>query len=143
MAGASDVLLAVSRAAQERMARVLRGHNVVTVASVDQAIERISQRRFHMLILGVHFDESRMFELLRHARTDARDKRVPVLCVLEVRGGFSDVVVEGLDQSVKALMANGFLILSNFPDDERGNGRLRRIIDALIAIDGDMHQGLD
>ena len=27
-------------------------------------------------------------------------------------------------------------------DDEAGNGRIRRIIDYLILIDGDLHQGL-
>ena len=37
-----------------------------------------------------------------------------------------------------AMRANGFLDLSHFPDDEEGNTRIRRIVDYLILIDGDL-----
>ena len=57
-----------------------------------------------MVILGVLFDESRMFELLRLVRT--------------------------FDNN-----------LNKFPDDQEGNARVRRIVDYLILIDGDMHGG--
>jgi hypothetical protein len=46
--------------------------------------------------------------------------------------------VEGLDHAVKAMTANGFLDLHRFPDDDNGNSRIRRIIDYLILIDGDL-----
>jgi hypothetical protein len=36
------------------------------------------------------------------------------------------------------MTANGFLDLLNFPDDEAGNARIRRIVDYLILIDGDL-----
>ena len=52
----------------------------------------------------------------------------------------SDVAVEGLDHAVKAMTANGFLNLENIPDDEDGNARIRRIVDYLILIDGDLQQ---
>jgi hypothetical protein len=38
------------------------------------------------------------------------------------------------------MTANGFLNLENFSDDEKGNARLRRIVDYLILIDGDLQQ---
>jgi hypothetical protein len=38
------------------------------------------------------------------------------------------------------MTANGFLNLENFPDDNAGNARLRRIVDCLILIDGDLQQ---
>jgi hypothetical protein len=55
----------------------------------------------------------------------------------------SDVAIEGLDHAVKAMLANAFLNLQKFPDDEAGNARVRRIIDYLILIDGDMHGGFE
>jgi hypothetical protein len=35
-------------------------------------------------------------------------------------------------------MANGFLNLMHFPDDDEGNARIRRIVDYLILINGDL-----
>jgi hypothetical protein len=55
----------------------------------------------------------------------------------------SDVAIEGLDHAVKAMLANAFLNLRKFPDDGSGNARVRRIIDYLILIDGDMHGGFE
>jgi hypothetical protein len=49
----------------------------------------------------------------------------------------AEVAIEGLDHAVKAMMANGFLNLLHFPDDDEGNARIRRIVDYLILIDGD------
>ena len=37
--------------------------------------------------------------------------------------------------------ANAFLNLNKFPDNDEGNARVRRIVDYLILIDGDIHGG--
>jgi hypothetical protein len=34
--------------------------------------------------------------------------------------------------------ANGFLNLLHFPDNDEGNARIRRIVDYLILINGDL-----
>ncbi|HEX6154456.1 MAG TPA: hypothetical protein VFZ54_00430 [Burkholderiales bacterium] len=93
------------------------------------------------VILGVMFDQSRMFELLRQVRTFKANSFTPVVCVLAGASNLSDVAIEGLDHAVKAMLANAFLNLNKFPDDRGGNARVRRIIDYLILIDGDMHGG--
>ena len=91
------------------------------------------------MLLGVHFDESQMFSLLGDIRAHAKYRKVPILCVLGTWGRMlSEVAVEGLDHAVKAMMANGFLNLLHFADDEQGNARIRRIADYLILIDGDL-----
>lgn len=82
-----------------------------------------------MVILGVHFDESRMFEVLRLARTYKMNQLTPVVCMLTTKSRLSDVAIEGLDHAVKAMLANAFLNLNKFPDDAAGNARVRRIID--------------
>jgi hypothetical protein len=92
-----------------------------------------------MVIVGVHFDESQMFTLLADTRAHAKYRKVPILCVLGNRGRvLSEVAIEGLDHAVKAMMANGFLNLLHFSDDEEGNARIRRIVDHMILIDGDL-----
>jgi hypothetical protein len=76
---------------------------------------------------------------LADIRAHAKYRKVPILCVLGTWGRMlSEVAIEGMDHAVKAMMANGFLNLLHFPDDEEGNARIRRIVDCLILIDGDL-----
>ena len=134
-----DILVAVEYPA--RLQRILAGHRLTICHDVDEAKRELEAREFAMVILGVHFDESRMFELLRQVRTFKVNSLTPVVCVLAGPTKLSDVAIEGLDHAVKAMLANAFLNLNRFSDDDKGNGRVRRIIDYLILIDGEIHGG--
>jgi PleD family two-component response regulator len=135
----SKILLALTPDKVERLARVLEGHELHFARSRAEAMEMLQKDGYAMVIVGVHFDESQMFPLLADIRTHANYRKVPILCVLGERGrALTQVAVEGLDHAVKAMTANGFLDLLNFPDDEAGNARIRRIVDYLILIDGDL-----
>ena len=133
------ILVAVENC--QRLERLLEGHELTLASTVEEAKRELESCEYHMVILGVMFDESRMFELLRLVRTFEPNRLTPVVCMLTGPSTLSDVAIEGLDHAVKAMLANAFLNLHKFPDDERGNGRVRRIIDYLILIDGDMHGG--
>ena len=50
------------------------------------------------------------------------------------------MAIEGLDHAIKAMMANGFLNLLSIPDDDEGNARIRRIVDYLILLNGELQQ---
>jgi len=135
----SRILLAATPAESRRLERLLDGHELVVVQTRDEAIRRVTKEVFQMIVIGVHFDESQMFALLSEIRAHGKYRKVPILCVLD--GGkrtISDVAIEGLDHAVKAMTANGFMDLNHFPDDEQGNTRVRRIIDYLILINGDL-----
>ena len=135
----TKILVAVVHDNRERLARVLEGHDLIFVDNGDDARDLLEREPFGLVMLGVHFDESQMFSLLADIRSHARYRKVPILCVLGSWGRMlSEVAVEGLDHAVKAMMANGFLNLLHFADDDEGNARIRRITDYLILIDGDL-----
>ena len=135
----TKILVAVVHDNRERITRVLEGHELVFVESCDEARTLLDKERFGLVLLGVHFDESQMFSLLGDIRAHAMYRKVPILCVLGSWGRMlSEVAVEGLDHAVKAMMANGFLNLLHFEDDDEDNARIRRIADCLILIDGDL-----
>ena len=138
----TPVLLAMAPEFAERFERLLTGHRVTRVHTVEEAERALRANGFELVVIGVAFDESRMFDLLGHIRADASCRSVPVLCVLGSRGRMSDVAVQAIDRAAKALMANAFVSLEKFADNDAGNARLRRIVDYLILIDGDMHQSL-
>ena len=133
------ILLAVDDC--ERLERVLEGHILTIPRSVEEAERQLQEGEYHMVVLGVLFDESRMFELLRLVRTYKQNALTPVVCMLTGPSNLSNVAIEGLDHAVKAMFANAFLNLNKFPDNDQGNARVRRIIDYLILIDGDIHGG--
>jgi PleD family two-component response regulator len=135
----TKILVAVIDDKEERLRRVLSGHDLVFVKTCDEAMSLLQEKQFGMVLIGVHFDESQMFRLLADVRAHAKYRKVPILCVLGSRGRLlSEVAIEGLDHAVKAMMANGFLNLLHFADDDEGNARIRRIVDCMILIDGDL-----
>ncbi len=137
----SRILVAVMPYKEDRMVRILSGHDATFVKTSEEARNLLEAEEFALVILGVHFDESQMFSLLGDIRAHARYRKVPILCVLGSRGRYlGDFGIEGLDHAVKAMMANGLLNLENIDDDEAGNARVRRIIDYLILLDGELQQ---
>ena len=134
----TKVLLAVTPDVRDRMVRILERHELTTVGNSQEAMRALEQRH-GIVIVSVHFDDSQMFSLLGDIRAHSGYRKVPVLCVLGSRGrAITEIAVEGLDHAVKAMRANGFLDLHHFGDDDEGNGRIRRIVDYLILIDGDL-----
>jgi PleD family two-component response regulator len=140
--GRTRVLVAVSDETRPRMEKVLAGHDVVIARNSMEAEKALAAQGFGLIVLGVNFDESRMFELLAYVRAQERHHVVPVLCVLGSSRRLTAMAVEAIDRAAKAMLANAFLWLEKFPDDETGDARIRRIADYLILIDGDMHQGV-
>src|SRR5688572_4760868 len=107
-----DILVAVEDC--ERLERILAGHRLTIPHSVEEAKRELERREFAMVILGVLFDESRMFELLRLVRTFEANRFTPIACMLAGESNLSNVAIEGLDHAVKAMLANAFLNLKKF-----------------------------
>ena len=139
-----SILVAAGPEVEERLQRVLTGHDLVIVRTLREATDLLQRQEFGMVIADVHFEESQMFELLHHVRINRRDAAVPIVCILGGRRErrMSKVMVEGVNYAVKAMTANAFLDFAKMPDDDAGNGRLRKIIDYLVLLDGELHQGL-
>lgn len=134
----TKILIAATPPVRERLSRVLKGHELVMAETAADVMSLLIKDRYGMVILSVHFDESQMFSILGDIRGHSKYRKVPIVCMLAERGRLSEVAVEGLDHAIKAMTANGFLDLHRFPDDEHGNARIRRIVDYLILIDGDL-----
>ena len=139
------ILLTTGPQVEERLRRVLTGHELVAAQTLAAAVKVLDQKEFGMVIVDVNFDESRMFDLLHHVRINRQDAAVPIVCILGVHGAvpLSKVLIQSLNYAVKAMTANAFLDFAKMRDDEAGNARLRRIIEYLFLIDGELHQGID
>lgn len=123
------VLLAAVPVAVERLCRLLPDQRTVCPANVAEAQAALARERFALAVIGVHFDESRMFDLISYARASALNRGVPIVCVLGVRRKLSSLTVHLLQETINGMAGCQFLNLTLIADDDVGNALVR---DALM-----------
>jgi len=108
----------------------LRGWEVAFVRTMSQARRAIAER-YDLVVIGVYFDDSQMFDLVRDLRADPRYAAVPILGV-RARTGFSSVSARALEVTLKALAGDEFIDLEFLGDDAAGNSALRAAAGRLL-----------
>jgi PleD family two-component response regulator len=111
-----------------RLSAILTGHDVVFVRTLDEAKSALGGRVFDLVAISVHFDESRMFDLLRFVRWQERHRATPVVCLLTMDFMRHAIAAEGLEIAVKALGGTAYLDLKSI-----GNAEARSAIDELLT----------
>jgi CheY-like chemotaxis protein len=105
----------------EKIRDCLPGHHLTFVRTMREALRALHHERFHLVVIGLEFDESRMLELLQHVRGLPTYKDVPVVCVYAEHMNLSEAVLKNIDVAVKALGGMAFLDLGagaiKYPED--------------------------
>ena len=122
------ILIADPPESDRRLAAILSGHELVFVRSLAEALRTLRERRFDLVLVGVHFDESRMFDLMREV-----GEGMQVVCVRCQQFQSPAITLEGLEIAAKALGCTLFLDLTWYADDETGNSAVRQLLDALLS----------
>ena len=107
----AKVLVADIPEADETIRECLPGHDLHFVRTLGQAMRELRHDGYQMIIIGMHFDESRMFELLRYARSLPHHDDVPVICVQCAEMMLSEAVLKNIEDAVKALGGTAFVDL--------------------------------
>ena len=126
---------------RDRLVRILGRHELVFVNTRAEVLQHINEDGYAMVILDVNFDDSQMFNVLGDVRLHTKHRTTPILAIYSrgSRNRVSDLMLQGLDHAVRALLGNALLDLEEFADDDQGNERLRRIVDYFLLLDGDLH----
>jgi CheY-like chemotaxis protein len=114
--------------ADARLSALLSGHELTFVSTLEEAKRTLTGHNFDLIVIGVHFDESRMFDLLRHVRGQERHRATPVVCVLSAEFSRHAIAAEGLEIAVKALGGTAYANLKT-----SGDAEVRRLIDELLG----------
>ena len=64
-----------------------------------------------LVVCGCHFDEGRMYDLLRYMKATPGLERVPFMAVRAMRGELEDTLYESVKIAVRALGGNAFVDL--------------------------------
>src|SRR5437868_7261277 len=107
----AKVLVADIPEADEQIRECLPGHELHFVRTFGEAVRELRKDGYQLVIIGMHFDESRMFELLRYVRGLRQYNDVPVMCVQCRDVMLSEAVLKNMDDAVKALGGTAFIDL--------------------------------
>jgi hypothetical protein len=122
------VLIAAIPSAAQRLSRLIPDRRIVCPSTLAEAQAALARERFALAVMGVHFDESRMFDLISHARASALNRGVPIVCVLGVRRKMSNLTVHLLEETINGMSGCRFLNLTVIADDEAGNALVRGML---------------
>ena len=127
----NTILVADVPSMDGRYAAALAGWPLVFVRTMPEAHAVLERERFSLVVIGVYFDDSRMFDLVRFIRNDDIHNEVPIVCV---RGspGFTAVTTRTLEMAVKALSADAFVDLLHFDDEHAGDASLRAVVEPYL-----------
>lgn len=126
------VLIADTPAGDRRISEILSGHELEFVRTLADAQRAVERDGFALVLVGVHFDESRMFDLLRYVQARGEPGGCAVICMRSHHFASSAISIEGLEIATRALGCNLFLDLTWYADDATGNGAVRQLLEALI-----------
>jgi PleD family two-component response regulator len=128
------ILVADTSDSDRRLSAILAGQDVMFARTIGEAQRVLAQQQFDLVMIGVHFDDSRMFDLVRHVRAGGHHAGKPVACVRSHRFiSAAAISLEGLEIAARALACNVFLDLTKYPDDAHGNAEVRKLLDALLT----------
>ncbi|HEY3391858.1 MAG TPA: hypothetical protein VGK58_04080 [Lacipirellulaceae bacterium] len=114
----AKILLAVSRELCAVLERVLAGHKLVCPETIARAEELLCADQFDLIVCTVLFDESRMFDLLRMAKSRHEWQQIPFVCVRVRHDVLSDRIArEAVAFTCHALGAAAFLNSPDYKDD--------------------------
>ena len=105
---------------------------VTTMAEAQIALR--GPEPFDMVLIGIHFDESRMFDLLRLVKADRQHWKVPVICF---RGGDRPetqgrLAMQGIELACGALGANALVDVVSYKSENDGDLALRAEVERLL-----------
>jgi hypothetical protein len=114
-----------------RYSVALAGWTLAFARTMHEARATLAAQRCEAVVIGVYFDDSQMFDLVRAIRADDFQNEVPIVCV---RGspGYTAVTTRALEMAVKALAADAFVDLLHFADDQAGDAALRATVQRYI-----------
>ena len=119
------ILLADVPQMDGRYSKAFTGWDLAWVRTLAEAHQSLDAGRCDLVVIGVYFDDSRMFDLLRYIRADEEHSEVPVVCV---RGQPGFTAISG-----RTLAADAFIDLLHFADEPGGNAALRAAASRFLS----------
>jgi hypothetical protein len=132
------ILVAASPEPSAILQRILGRHELSCAQTMVQAEQFLGERPFDLIICTIVFDESRMFDFLRLAKSKPEWQSIPFVCA-RVRDHIlrSPAAVKAAAFTCQQLGAEAFLDVADYQGDrERGMGdAIEQLLDTTSRTD--------
>ena len=108
--------------------------------TVDQARQLITAET-PLVLCGCHFDDGRMYDLLRSMKATAGLAQVPFLAIRVLEGGLDDTLYESVKIATRALGADGFVDLFRWQRRYGAAEAAHRLTQRIEALAGSQQTG--
>lgn len=108
------VLVADLHSGAQTIRNILSGRDNISVINTHtfaEAAAALDKNKINLIVCGLHFEQSRMFDFLRIVQADPKTRSIPFICFRDLNSDLSLPVLEGLNIASKALGAIDFIDL--------------------------------
>jgi hypothetical protein len=106
----TTILMAAKPKAAAILEDALEGRATTEIATTMAEVSRAVTRHFDAMIVGVHFDDYRMFDFIRFVKSLPNLRDAPIICVRVVPSQLQPgVLMDVLPISCKAIGASAYL----------------------------------
>lgn len=134
----AKILVAASAEPRAVVERVLAGHELSCAETMAQAEQFLRERTFDLIICTIVFDESKMFDFLRLAKSRLEWQRIPFVGA-RVRAHIlrSPTALEAAAFTCRTLGAEAFLDIAGYQVDPEREMRdaIERVLDTASRRD--------
>lgn len=118
----------------EVMERLLgREHELLIATTMLEAIEKLEKEEVDLIMIGVHFDESRMFELMSHCKTMSKNGNKPIISFCTRDTPLTRTMHDSIDIATKALGAWIYLDQHDYSVKRNPDAEVRRVIERCLV----------
>jgi CheY-like chemotaxis protein len=130
------ILLATTPASAAMLAEILGAtHELILTTTLDHA-HALLGNGIDVIACDSHFDDCRMFDLLRLAKSNPATRPIPFLCLRLVEGALDQTLYQSVSIASTALGAAGFIDMFDTirkSGQRKAHEKLNGLIDQLAA----------
>ncbi|WP_194727067.1 hypothetical protein [Noviherbaspirillum malthae] len=109
-------------------------HFSMTFCCSMREADRLLARHFDVIVCGTHFAESKMFDLLRHAKASPVSCDTPILCVRVLDGELDSSAFQGISLAAAALGAAAFVDLNRWRREYGFDAAREKLRDLVLSL---------
>lgn len=130
------ILIAATPTSAKLIANILEtGFEFIFSESIEHAQTHLDED-IVLIVCDTHFDDCRMFDLLRISKANPDTRTIPFLCLRVVEGALDHTLYQSVDIASSALGAAGFIDLFDLKQkagDEQAHKKLSKLVEQLAA----------
>jgi response regulator RpfG family c-di-GMP phosphodiesterase len=128
----SRILIADTPQSSISLKAILDGYDLIVASTMVDALANLKEEKFDLVVVGIHFDDSQMFELIRYVQSSANNAERPVISYCARDTAMARVIHESIEMASKAAGAWMYLDAHSYNVFKEPEQELRRVFQRCL-----------